>query len=113
MKGPDDLAALAYILYPVDTNYDFLQPTREQVGDRGVVMVGIRSALDHNAGFARDMQDLMMDYYEDRPFFHEPIGLFRRRSLAQIKAALEGGADFIFGSWYFNSLSAGWSPGIF
>jgi uroporphyrinogen decarboxylase len=55
----------------------------------------------------------MVDYYEDRPFFDELIELFRRRTLDQVRAALEGGADFIFGSWYFSSLSAGWSPGIF
>jgi len=113
VKGPEDLEALKVILHEVNTNYDFLQHYREQLGDRGVVMVCVRSALDHNAGYARDMQDLMVDYYEDRAFFDELVGMFHRRSLAQIKAALEGGADFIFGSWYFNSLSAGWSPAIF
>jgi hypothetical protein len=30
-----------------------------------------------------------------------------------LKNALEQGARFIFGSWYFNSLSAGWLPDIF
>lgn len=76
-------------------------------------MVCVRSGLDHNAGYARDMQELMVDYYENRAFFDALIDLFHQRSLEQVKAALEGGAEFIFGSWYFNSLSAGWSPGIF
>jgi len=113
VKGPEDLEALKFILHEVNTNYDFLQSTRKPLGDRGVVMVCVRSALDHNAGYARDMQDLMVDYYEDRAFFDAMVEMFHRRSLAQIKAALEGGAEFIFGSWYFNSLSAGWSPAIF
>jgi uroporphyrinogen-III decarboxylase len=113
VKGPEDLEALKYILHDVNTNFDFLQPSREQLGDRGVLMVCIRSALDHNAGYARDMQDLMMDYYDNRAFFDALVGLFHKRSMAQVKAALEAGVEFIFGSWYFNSLSSGWSPAIF
>jgi len=113
VKGPEDLDALQYVLHEINTDYGFLQAPRKQLGDRGVVMVCIRSALDHNAGYARDVQDLMVDYYDDRAFFDALIGIFQRRSLAQIKAALEGGAEFIFGSWYFTSLSVGWSPAIF
>ena len=113
VKGPEDLDALQYVLHEINTDYGFLQGPREQLGDRGVVMVCIRSALDHNAGYARDVQDLMVDYYDDRAFFDELIRIFQKRSLAQVKAALEGGAEFIFGSWYFTSLSVGWSPAIF
>ena len=113
VKNREDLPALEYILHDVNTNFDFLARIREQLGDIGVVMVCIRSALDHNAGYARDMQDLMMDYYDDRGFFDELVGIFQARSLEQIKAALEGGTEFIFGSWYFNSVSSGWSPAIF
>ena len=113
VKGPADLAALRYVLATVNTQYDFLGELRRQMADRGVVMVVVRGALDHNAGHARDVAELMVDYYDNRPFFDELIGLFHRRSMAQIKAALEGGAEFIFGTWYFASLSAGWSPAIF
>jgi len=113
VKGPGDLDALRYILHDVNTHFDFVQSYTQRLGDRGVVMVCVRSALDHNAGYARDMQDLMMDYYDDRAFFDALVGIFQERSLAQIKAAIEGGVEFIFGSWYFNSLSAGWSPSIF
>jgi uroporphyrinogen decarboxylase len=113
VKGPEDLEALKCILHPVNGDFDFLREPEGMIGDRGVVMVCVRSGLDHNAGYARDMQDLMVDYYENRSFFDELIDLFHRRSLEQIKAALEGGVQFIFGSWYFNSLSAGWSPAIF
>ena len=113
VKCREDLESLSYILPKVNTNYDFLPDCRRQLDGRGVAAVCVRSALDHNAGCARDMQDLMVDYYNDRPFFDALLAIFHDRSLAQIKAALEGGAEFIFGSWYFNSLSAGWSPAIF
>lgn len=113
VKGPEDLPALRHVLAPVNTNYDFLHRLHGEMGDRGLVMVQVRCALDHNAGHARDVADLMVDYYDNRPFFDELLGLFHLRSLAQIKAALEGGAQCIFGTWYFASLSAGWSPAIF
>lgn len=117
VKGPEDLEALRYALdgierHRINTNYDFLQGCREQLGDRGVVMVYVCSATQ-SAGAVRDMQDLMVDYYNDRAFFDELMGIFHQRSLAQIKAALEGGAKFIFGRWFFNSLSSGWSPAMF
>jgi uroporphyrinogen decarboxylase len=113
VKSPDDLDTLKYILPKVNTNYDFYYQHKKLIGDCGVYMVLIRSALDHNAGYARDMQDLMVDYYTNREFFDELIGIFHQRSLAQLKAALEAGVEIIFGSWYFCSLSSGWSPGIF
>ncbi len=113
VKGPDDLAALAYVLAPLNTRFDFLADLRRQLGDRGLLMVVIRCALDHNAGHARDVADLMVDYYDNRPFFDAQLQLFHRRVMAQTKAALEGGAEVIFGTWYFASLSAGWSPAIF
>jgi len=113
VKTKDDIEALKYILKPINKNFDFYHEYEEKIGDRGVNMVQVRSALDHNAGFARDMQDLMMDYYDDPELFHALLNLFHQRSLEQIKAALEAGVKFIFGSWYFNSVSSGWSPKMF
>ena len=113
VKGTDDLDALRYVLAETNTNLDYVHDVEEQIGDRGVAMVCVRSALDHNAGDARGMQNLMMDYYDDREFFDELLSIFHQRSLAQVEAALEAGVQFIFGSWYYNSLSAGWSPQTF
>jgi uroporphyrinogen-III decarboxylase len=59
------------------------------------------------------MQDLMMDYYLDRPFFDELLGLFQERTMVEAKAVLEHGIEWIFHNCYYNSLSAGWSPAIF
>ena len=113
IKDRDDFAALEYLLPPINTNFDHLSRARKEVGERGVILVTVNSSLDYHAGYARDMQDLMMDYYEDRNFFKDLLQIFHRRSLEQIRAAFEGGAEFIFGTWFFNSLSSGWSPKIF
>ncbi len=113
VKGSGDLAALRYLLAPVNTSFDFVRRDQALIGDRGVVLVNIQSALDHHAGDARAMQDLMVDYYADRPFFDAHLALWHEHATAQLQAALAGGIEFIFGSWYFNSLSAGWSPTIF
>ena len=113
VEDADDLDALRYVLAESGADYSHLRQSTEAMADRGVVMVAIRSALDHNAGFVRSLQDLMVDYYLNRKFFDALLDIFHRRSLGRIKNALEQGAAFIFGSWYFNSLSAGWSPRIF
>jgi len=113
VKSRDDLAALEYLLPPINRNFDHLHRARREIGDRGVIMVTVNSSLDYHAGYARDMQDLMMDFHEDREFFLDLLQIFHRRSLDQIRTAFEGGAEFIFGTWFFNSLSSGWSPRIF
>ncbi|HEX9970433.1 MAG TPA: hypothetical protein VGD14_00045, partial [bacterium] len=69
VKSRNDLDALRYILHPINTNFNFLQDYRSQLEEHGVLMVCVRSALDHNAGYARNMQDIMMDYFDDRQLF--------------------------------------------
>ena len=113
VKGPDDLPALRYLLPEVKGDYSAAARRKEELGDRGVVMVNVYSELCHQAGDVRDMQDLMMDYYLDRPFFDELLGLFQERTMAEARAALEAGVEWIFMNSYYNSLSAGWSPAIF
>lgn len=113
VKERADIAALNYLLPPINRNTDHLHRAQKILGDRGVVLVTVNSSLDYHAGYARDMQDLMMDYYEDRDFLRELLDVFHQRSLEQIRATLEGGGEFIFGTWFFNSLSSGWSPAIF
>ncbi len=113
VKDAEDLERLAYILPKISTNFDYYHQAKEVVGDRGVVMVCIRSCLDHNAGQARDMQDLMVDYYTNRELFDRLLEIFHERSVERIRVALEGGVEFIFGSWYYNSLSSGWSPAMY
>ncbi len=113
VKSVEDLGALRYVLPEIGTNFDFYHAADEQIGERGVAMACVRSALDHQAGDARGMENLMVDYYTDRALFDGVMGIFHERTMAITKAALEAGVGAIFGSWYYNSLSSGWSPGIF
>lgn len=113
VKSRDDLPALRYILPPIEGDYGHVQARMEEMGDRGVVMLNIMSELCHQAGDVRGMQNLMVDYYNDRPFFDDLLELFHERTMSETRAALEGGVEWIFANCYYNSVSAGWSPAIF
>ncbi len=113
VKSRDDLPALRYILPEIRGNYDHAVARKQELGDRGVVMVNVYSELCHQAGDARDMQDLMADYYVDRPLFDELLGIFHERTMAETKAVMEAGIEWVFANCYYNSVSAGWSPAIF
>jgi uroporphyrinogen decarboxylase len=113
VKSRDDVPALRYILPQITGNYDHAVARKAELGDRGVVMVNIYSELCQQAGEARNMQDLMADYYLDRPLFDELLAIFQERTMAEAKGVLEAGVEWIFHNSYFNSVSAGWSPTIF
>ena len=83
------------------------------VGDAGIVEVTINPPLDHSLGEARGLSELMMDYHLDRAFFERMFAFFQEYSFKVLKATLEQGIRFVFGTWYYASLSAGWSPAIF
>jgi hypothetical protein len=115
VKGPDDLDRMRYLAAD-PKNFKMapgLEAMDQRVGDRGVVEVNIRSPLDHQAGAARAVEDLMVDYYDDRAFFDRMMTIWFDKMMAETQAVLERGAKIIFGSWYYTSLSVGWSPAIF
>ncbi len=113
VKAPEDLGRLSYLLPPPNRDFGFVHDLQAQLGDKGVVMVRVAGALDHQAGDARDMQDIMTDYYDDRAFFDAELDIHHRRSLELIRNIHEAGIPWIFGSWYYTSVSAGWSPRIY
>ncbi len=113
VKSRADLPALRYLLPEIKGDYQHARDRQAELGDRGVVMVNVYSELCHQAGDARDMQDLMTDYYVDRPFFDELLDMFWQRTMAETKAVLEAGVEWVFANSYYNSVSAGWSPAIF
>lgn len=114
LKERGDLDKLRYIMPdPTQPRLDNYTEIERIVGDAGIVEVTINPPLDHFLGDARGMQQLMMDYYLDRPFFDRMFAFFQEYSLTLLKATLEQGVRFIFGTWYYASLSAGWSPAIF
>jgi len=114
IKTPDDLAAMRYILpAPTRASFQSYHAIARAVGQDGFVDMTMNLPLDHFLGDARGMEQLMMDYYLDRPFFDSMLALFQDYALEVLKAALEQGVRAIFGTWYYASLSAGWSPRIF
>lgn len=86
----------------------------QRIGEDGLLQVLIRSPLDHRAGDAYTTERMMMDYYEDRDLVKYILRRFQDEyTLRETRAFLEAGAKVIFGSWYYSSLSTGWSPQIF
>ena len=112
VKSKEDFERLPYLLCPVTKDMSAYHQVERMMGDRGVAEVYILGILDQRAGDARGMEQLMIDYYDDRGFFLEQIDFFHHLMMDETKAALEGGAKIIFGSWFYESLSAGWSPKI-
>jgi len=114
VKEPKDLEALAFLLpEPAPSGYQDIVAIQEAVGQRGLVHLYINSALDHQAGWAFELVDLMVACLDNRQFVQDLLRLFQGRTLAETRAALEAGIEVIFVPWYFASLSAGWSPHLF
>jgi len=114
VKEETDLERLAYLL-PTPTKAAF-EPVAEMadvVGDRGLIQVTIESAIDHRAGWAYELVDMMVAAYEKPAFLRALLNLFHRYCLAETRCALEAGVPIIFTPWYFASMSAGWSPKLY
>jgi len=113
VKSPADLKALPYLVVrQPQVNIEAFRRTESTIGERGLVMAMVYSALCHRAGEACPMQDLMVAFYEDRPFFDEILGLYQEEMMAEVRAYLDAGVRHFVANWYYNSLSAGWSPQI-
>ncbi|MCD6351339.1 MAG: hypothetical protein J7M26_04375 [Armatimonadetes bacterium] len=112
LKSPDDLEALSYLLPTPRTDMSPYHSADTTIADAGVAELYICGPLTYRAGDARSMEDLMVDYYHDRAFFDAQLELATKQMMAETRAALEGGVKIIFGSWFYESLSAGWSPVI-
>jgi uroporphyrinogen-III decarboxylase len=114
IKDRDDLERIRYILPgPETVNMATYHEIDQLVGDAGIIEMSQYPPFDHFLGDARGVIQLMMDYHLDRDFFDEMFALFETHSQAVLKAALEQGVRYVFGSWFYASLSAGWSPTIF
>ena len=114
IKGPEDLEKVRYLLLdPSGKRFQEIKEIAEKVGERGLVEVGVYCALDHKAGALYPPNKMMEDYYLNRDFVVELLRMFHEYTMAETKAYLESGAETIHGSWYWASLSVGWSPRIY
>ena len=115
VKGPEDLDAVRYLVPRVE-DYDVgatYRTVAKWAGEDGLVYAFVRSPMDSQAGWAYPMEDLMVDYFERREFFDVLLNIWHEKMMAELKAVLERGAKAVFVSWYFTSMSVGWSPAIF
>ncbi|MFQ6099548.1 MAG: uroporphyrinogen decarboxylase family protein [Armatimonadota bacterium] len=109
VKSPDDLQRLAYLL-PRPCGEAAYHAADAAIGDRGLAEAAVQCCLDHRAGDARGLANIMLDYYDDREFVDDLLDLFHEHVIAETRHLLEHGVKIIFGSWYYASLSVGWSP---
>jgi uroporphyrinogen-III decarboxylase len=113
IKDESDLSRIAY-LFPDPAACDVMpgyQEAEEQIGEKGLLQVTINSALDYHAGEA--YPQMMIDYYDRRGLVDGVLRLFQKHTLAETRAVLEKGAKVILGSWFYSSLSVGWSPAMY
>jgi len=114
VKDEADLERLAFLSpQPEAAAFAPLFEIQSAVGDRGLMQLHIDSAIDHRAGWAYEVVDMMVAAYEQPEFLHRLLGLFHGETMALTRCALEAGIEVIFTSWYFASLSAGWSPRLY
>ena len=113
VKDPADLKRLRWLSRdPATVSLAPYFEMERAAGEEALVMLNIMSSLCHRAGDAFPMTDLMAAYYDDRAFFDELLDIGRREMFAEVEAALKAGVKHFFANWYYNSMSAGWSPRI-
>ena len=91
---------------------EYWNNVEREFGDNGLALFQVCSSLCHRAGDAYHFPDLMVLYYDDRAFFDELLEVCRETMFDEVDAALAGGVKNFFAFWYYNSLSAGWSPAM-
>ena len=114
LKGPEDLERMKYLFFnPKDINIDEYHRIAEVIGDRGLLEVALYSALDYKAGDAFGLEPLLMMTVDQPEFFKKILDVFHDHTMEETKAHLEGGVKMVFGTWFYASLSSGWSPNIY
>ena len=114
VKEPLDLDKLAYLVAPVDKNFAGEYHNWDHIaGEDGIVRCRLFGPIDNQAGLAMPMEDLMVNYITDRDFAVRLVEMYWKQIYAQTKALLEEGVRNFSLSYYWHSLSAGWSPQIY
>lgn len=112
-KTKDDMKRLKYLVSsPERADWTDWFAAERMLGEDGLLMLQIRSAVNGRGGEALPTEELMMMFYDDRELFDEYLALFHEAELAEVKAGLRAGVKHFFLNWYYNSLSTGWSPSI-
>lgn len=114
IKEPEDLEKVAYLLpkRPQKTLMADATEIVELVGEEALVGVTIHSPLTYQAADACGVENLMIWYYENKPFLLDIIRLFHEHCMHKAKTYLEAGMKFIHMGWWLESISTGWSPAM-
>ena len=114
VKDREDLERVRYLLLDPQkyTDFETLRKAKKLVGNRGLVMAYTNSPLDNKAGCVFGSENLMMSYYDDRTFCRELLEMFHHHCQRETQALLEQGVDGIHTTWYWSSISGGWSPAM-
>lgn len=111
VKDENDLNKLKYIFpEPFKCDLGGIGNTQEALGEDGLVGVYMFGLLGYRGGEGRNIQDLMVDYYENKQFLKDYLSILHQQIMKELKACLEAGTEVIFGSNYYEGISAGWSP---
>jgi uroporphyrinogen-III decarboxylase len=115
VKGPDDLAALELLIQAWAAAHEVpdYRKLSAEIGDRGLLSAHTYSALSHNAGDAYPLEELMIACYENPQFVDQLMDLFHNLLMDIMRRALENGAEVVFCSTFFESMSSGWSPKLY
>lgn len=111
IKDKADLEKLRYLI-PDPAKHSSTKKyshTLKAIGDTGLVVPIVNSALDFKGCDAFPIEDLMMKYYDDPEFLRKLLDIFHQGVLQEITAMLEAGVEIIHISWHRASLSSGWS----
>jgi len=114
VKGPEDLPALERLVTAwtgAATAPDYRARAAE-IGGRALLCASVQSALSHNAGDAYPLMDMMVDMRLRPKFVHDLIDVFHRPLMDATRRAIDGGAEMVYCSTFFESMSMGWSPAM-
>ena len=112
VKDRHDLECLQYFLLDPGECSDFetLREARALLGSNGLLMAYVNSALDDKLGCVYGSENLMMTCYDDPEFCRRLLAVFHEHTRREVKSLLEREVDGVHTTWYWSSLSAGWSP---
>jgi len=123
VKTEEDLEKIPYML-PDPAKYAFQEDARSitrpivdyhevenTIGERGLVEVTVNGPLDHKDIYP--LKDMMIAYYKDKSFLMKLLHMLNEHTMKETKAYLDAGVKIIFGVWYYESLSTGWSPKMY
>ena len=116
VKEPGDLDALRHVVSAFKKKPEEVPDFRKlskEIGGQALVSLRTLSALSHNAGDVYGIEDMMISCIENQELVHDLIEVFHRPLMEITRTALEHGAEAVYCSTFYESISSGGSPSIY